>query len=307
VCKILFLFILLLMLIGLMNRKVWRFIAILAVLMLLCKEIFYQYNRSRFPDDKCFVCDFFKGFSSGRLKYSGAKTFDFTASDSSIIDISSSVGNINITSWDKNIVQINAEKKVRKKKDLERIKIIANKIDERKIIINDADSFAKAQKQGKRIVGQVNYEINVPKKISSLSIKTHVGNVAVANIEGDVKIDVSTGNVDVKNISGLVHLNSDSGNVEVANVNKEVKAEVASGNIYMINIKGVIDSRSKRGNIILKNVYSNVSASTYAGNIDIQKAVGAKGSVAAKTFAGKVIVKDSSGQIISKGTEVTVQ
>jgi len=309
VCKIFFLFALLLLLIGFINRKVVRVIAIIAVFLLLCREIFYRLDRMSHvgSNKKCFICDMFKKIGYDTLKYSQVKNFSIAAVSTSIIDLSSNAGTIQISSWDKDVVQVKAEMRAKKKKGLERIQVIVNKVGDNKIIINDSDSFILAQKEGNRVIGHVNYEIKVPQKVASLVLKTYSGNITVGKVEADVKIDVSSGNIEVKNVSGILDLVSKSGIIEVMNADKQVKADLASGNIYMTGIQGPIVAQIKSGNIILKDVSKAVNASIYSGNIIIERAMGAIGVVTAKTFSGNVKVKDSFGKVISQGTDVTVE
>ena len=320
IISIMLLVILLMGLLGLLSRKVLKWVAILVVFGFLCREAFYLYKVG-FVADTSSAYNFLQSFVSGRFKYVKNESFNVEASPECFLTILSRSGNIKISSWDKEIVRVNAEKKARTKQELENIKVVVKKENDNSITINDSASF----ESDKRIKGQVHYEIKVPKRLLSISIETRSGNVKIENLQsnvnvqtlsgnihmisvtGNLNLNVTSGNTVLEHISGDVLIKNKSGNVKIIHASGTAKVDVMSGNIHMNGIEKAIEAHAKSGNITLKNVCCEVNASAHAGNITIYRAPQATGKIIAKTLSGYAKIFDSSGDVISKGKSIILK
>ncbi|MFC1842505.1 DUF4097 domain-containing protein [Candidatus Dependentiae bacterium] len=323
-CRIILLVFLLFLLLGFINKKVMRYLAVIAILFLITKEAIRLHDRG-WPTKGtgCFICDIFKKTSYGgsainqsELVFSEVKNFTMQASPEDLLHLSCTAGDIKIEAWDKDTISIKAEKKARTKEDLKRIRVTVGKKEYKDkkncIVVDDRNSFEKQQLQGKEIYGQVYYEIKVPRVLASMVIKiyagavkaekfqvqkleiqTHAANVKLEHITGDIDMNSFSGDLEAKDIAGNLKVDTKSGSIEAKDVSGDIFVSSASGSIEIEDAKGKrVNVGTLSGDIEMENVKGAIEVDSKSGDIELKKV---HAGVKAKTLSGSIEIKRASG------------
>ncbi|MFC1563867.1 DUF4097 domain-containing protein [candidate division KSB1 bacterium] len=167
------------------------------------------------------------------------KTYDFD--DNGYLSVDNVNGNITISSWSKNEVEVEIIERRRGDYEVEidisysrnRLRISTN--------IPRSGRFRRS--------ATVNYRIKVPEKIEIMAESTN-------------------GSVEIENISGQVEAQSTNGNVNLFNISSDIEARTTNGNIELRDITGRISANTTNQSIIIRSADSEqISATTTNGNI----------------------------------------
>jgi sensor histidine kinase YesM len=151
---------------------------------------------------------------------------------------------------------------------------------------------------------QVSFRVFVPNHIS-VKLKSDIGNLNLANIDGNHVLNSSVGktvldsvNGSVKNIrknfggglriencKGDFDLNTSGGNVVVLNSEGDHNYSTDGGNVSVSDFKGKINCKTKGGNVVVNRLDGDVRAMSWGGNV---KLFGIRGNVAGTTSGGNV-------------------
>lgn len=289
--KIIFLTILLLILIGLINRRILRMAAIAIVIFLLYREIthYLGYQPLLFKKTMVFVADV------GDFKFIKKESFDFDASSKSDFKITSGGGQIDIEPWPQNKIHVVVTKRVAEEKYLKDLKI-NTKSDGDSVYMSDVDFVSKdlfSSFWGKSQV-RVDYKIKVPKNILSLSVQSS-GKINVSNVKADTfSINNCGGRTKLSNLTGTVNLSCASGQLDVKNVTGNMNAKLKSGQIHCVDMNGSVDIEVTSGSVFVKNVSGPVDIRSNSGEVQV---VGAQDKANVKVISGKVFLGDMKGPI----------
>ncbi len=188
-------------------------------------------------------------------------------------------GNIEVKTWDKAEVKINALK-VSKASTLSKAKENARKV---KIEINKEDnSLLIETKYSKTVCKSLNVSVHY-----RLMIPSHA----------EIKVKSVSGDVVLENIGGEVRTDTVSGDVTIRGAEKEIDCKAISGDLTLQNIRGDIDIRTVSGDIHLTDIKGSIEANSVSGDIEIKKAFEVK-RVKAKSVSGSIIYH---GKIKSDG------
>lgn len=233
---------------------------------------------------------------------------EFNVSPGGKFEIKKVRGDVNVTSWSKNIVQVHERRKMD----------VLTKA-EAEAVLKDLKS--QYQKQGNSVVVSMegsyrsymssSFEIRVPRKFD-VSVQTAGGDVSVTDIEGMVDLSTSGGNIDVAGIDGSVKGSTSGGDIAARRIQKSVsfatsggdidleeiggdaKVATSGGNLTLREIKGMVKASTSGGDIVVEKNGSDVSVQTSGGDIELYD-VG--GKVKAATSGGDVIVRRSNGDV----------
>jgi lia operon protein LiaG len=96
--------------------------------------------------------------------------------------------------------------------------------------------------------------VKIPKG-QRISLNLAVGRVEVANVEGEVMVDVSSADVDVADLKGILNLDTGSGRVGVRNVTGDVIVDAGSGGITIDRVSGgILDLDTGSGSVEISGV-----------------------------------------------------
>lgn len=182
------------------------------------------------------------------------RTFKTTATGT--VDISNKYGKVNIKTWDKNTVKIQA-KIVVNAKDATKAEEYFDKI---KINFSNAEGIVKAHTEKEETKSswswwgsssswkyKVHYDVYMPKQ-NSLKLANKYGDIYVAEMKGNANIALKYGNGKLTKIGGALNLSLGYGKLTVA--------EIQNANI-IIKYSKLTLRQSK--NVTIQSKYSNIS------------------------------------------------
>lgn len=127
-----------------------------------------------------------------------------------------------------------------------------------------------------------------------LEMRTSGGDISAGKVEGDAILQTSGGDIEVQSISSQVDLNTSGGDIHVGNVGKSLKASTAGGDIVVGDVGGEANVSTAGGDIQVGKVSGSATMKTAGGDIILS---GASGVVMAKTAGGDLQLKNVTGSV----------
>ncbi len=190
----------------------------------------------------------------------------FTVHSGGNLLLDTDAGDVDVETWEKDEVMVKvdiagtdrrAEKfDVKFSSDGDRVTVIGKSSD---------NSFFKWD------IGEldISYHITVPKKFT-VKANTSGGNMALRNMEGDVRLETSGGNLSTEAVDGTVNLNTSGGNISVKTIKGAVKGETSGGNIRADHVDGDVNVQTSGGDVDLSSIDGSVHAETSGGGISLK-------------------------------------
>ena len=216
------------------------------------------------------------------------KTLDLVRNGKVIIKNFS--GNIEVKTWNKAQVQIDALKVSRAttlakaKEDIAKVKIV---ITEENSTLRIKTEYPKGP--NKNLSVSIYYTLMIPAE-ASINAYTMSGNVTCEDISGDLKAETVSGNVIVTGAKNGANCITVSGTVEVDNVIGDVKLHSVSGNVLANEIKGSVDADTVSGSVVLTNITDadEIEASAISGKVKYEGDLASNGSYHLQTHSGRI-------------------
>ncbi len=216
------------------------------------------------------------------------KKFDVSKAGNLVLD--DVRGDVFITTWDKNLVQINEVRKM----DVYTEEEAKAMLKDLKSLYSQSGNTVSVGAEGSyRSYMSSNFKIVVP-TVFNVDVSTKGGDVSVADLTGSVKLATSGGDLEIRKIDGVVNAKTSGGDVTVEKTSKEVYVKTSGGDVELIDVEGLVDAKTSGGDIDVKNNKAKVVAKTSGGTIKLTN-VGAE--VDAHTSGGDIIVNGSKGSI----------
>lgn len=189
-----------------------------------------------------------------------------------ILSINSTDGNINITGWKEDFIEIKTKKTL-----FSGINADLNLLDT--LFEHNINELNITTKKPVRIDGKVDLEIKIPFKVIKIFIKTTNSNIKINNYLGDIDISNSNGNNNIDFYGNLLRINSSYSTTNL-DINSKNMFDCILKNDHgdiILNIndnKGpsFLDIRSINANIYLfinKNINHNITAINDTNSIDL--------------------------------------
>jgi len=199
-------------------------------------------------------------------------------------------GNIEVKTWNKAQVQIDALK-VSRATTLAKAKENITKV---KITITKENSTLRIKteypkEREKNLSVSITYTLLIP-SAASINANTVSGNVTCEDIGGDLKAKTVSGNVIVSGAKNGANCSTTSGTVEVDDVIGDVKLHSVSGNVLADAIKGNVDADTVSGSVVLTNITDadEIEASTISGKVKYEGDIASNGTYHLQTHSGRV-------------------
>ena len=128
------------------------------------------------------------------------------------------------------------------------------------------------------------FEFTVPQHFN-LDMETKGGDVAIGNLDGEVRASTAGGDIQTGDISGPVHVETAGGDIDLGNIGQRLIAQTAGGAIHVNDIKGDATLETSGGEITSGMIAGTVRAETSGGDIVLR---GASGPVIAETAGGQI-------------------
>jgi len=261
----------------------------------------------------------------------GARSKSFNVSKGGTIEISTSVGDVRISPWEKNEVYVNIEG------------------------LDDEDIGQVKMSQSGNVVrvsyrtrwgdgsGHLRFNVNVPSQFNldmntsggdlevkngltgkidgstsggdiklgnvfggPIDVTTSGGDITTGKLEGEGHLKTAGGDIHVGSVNGSLSVNTSGGDIRVETVSKTLDAKTAGGDINIGDVGGEARVSTSGGDVNVGKVSGKATLSTAGGNIELR---GASGRVSARTSGGDVKLQNITGSIDAKtaGGEVEAE
>lgn len=199
-------------------------------------------------------------------------------------------GDIEVESWDKAEVKIEA-KKISRASTLEKAKENAAKV---KIeVIEEGNTLRIETKYPELSIKSLNvsidYHLLIPDKVA-VKIKSVSGDVTLQQIGGAIEVDVVSGDIEVMKADKGVDCKSVSGDLELRGINGDAFLKTVSGDIILGKMNGSIEAESVSGDIELIDVSGArvVRGNALSGSITYQGDINPEGRYELKSHSGEI-------------------
>jgi hypothetical protein len=120
----------------------------------------------------------------------------------------------------------------------------------------------------------VRFVVNVPSQYN-VDLSTSGGDIAVSDLNGQVRARTSGGDVSLGRINGLVDAHTSGGDVSMAGSHANATLSTSGGDIKVGDASGSLSVKTSGGSIDIRRAESDLKAHTSGGSIEIGDAGGA--------------------------------
>lgn len=195
--------------------------------------------------------------SDDNLKIIHDKIFSISPGNSLVLDASS--GDVVISSWDKNEVNV---------------KILGNDQAKNKVEFSFKDSKDVIRVQAKYSWAlsnifkkiQLKFEIKVPQEFN-IDVTTAGGEIKIQDVKGKVNTKTSGGDISLANLNGKIDVSTTGGNITFRETYGSLEMSTSGGDINGNQFSGVLKVSTTGGDISLVGKDAKIVGSTSGGDI----------------------------------------
>lgn len=204
----------------------------------------------------------------------------FAVPAGSRLDLYNHQGSVNVTTWDRNEIRIQA------------------RWDEgrRPVTIRSSESGVRVRVEPREAgMPHVEFDITTPKSMSmalqgvelAARIEGSEGNVAVQSVEGPIEVEGGRGNVSLQAVDG---------SVSVRNANGKISVHAIEGPVTITSSRGALNIESVDGDVTLTDIDSdNVSVNVVDGDVSYEGTIRDDGRYFISTHDGDLTVRIPKG------------
>jgi len=197
------------------------------------------------------------------------------------LELHNADGNVTIRQWNKDYVDVSAQKKA----------LLGGRLDHVKIdVINEGGGFyIKTENLVRHPRVNVTYNVHIPAGMIVHYVKTSDGDVRLEGTQGSTIVKTSDGNITVRDIHGHFEADTSDGSILIKGVKGNVSVRSSDADIAVRSVTGLVEARTSDGDVLVNDVTGNVKVRTSDGEIKI-KNVG--GIVEARTSDKDIMIKE---------------
>jgi hypothetical protein len=204
------------------------------------------------------------------------------------VEIRNISGDVEVTTWDRGEVKIDAMKASRAS-NMEKAKEYAAKV---KIEVTRENGILKVETKYpkpsiKGLSVSVYYKVTIPSQ-AAVKAKSVSGDVTLEKIGGKAAANTKSGDVTVVGARNGANAETVSGTVKVMDIQNGVYGKTASGNVHAKNITGNADLNCVSGDVTAEDIRGSVEAETVSGSVKLM-GISAADVVKGKTMSGSTI------------------
>jgi hypothetical protein len=189
----------------------------------------------------------------------------FSVAPGTVMKIYNKNGNINVCSWDRDEIEVEA---------IKQSNVFTSFLKEPGIDVLTGNELIVRTLYSSSLseAVPVQYRITVPKGVLVTRVETSNGKINVEGVSGDVDANTSTGEIQIHKVNGFVKAVTSNGKIDITEVGGLYEARNDRGDIS-VEIPAIRDNleiRSSNGSIIVSfapNITGQLEASTSNGNI----------------------------------------
>ncbi len=156
----------------------------------------------------------------------------------------------------------------------------------------------------------VDLEVFLPAGSRVDNLKNIVGEVDLAEVAADIRVDVGSGQISSVNGKGQLELDTGSGRVNVSSHEGSVDADTGSGSVEIVNVLGDVNVDTGSGTVKVSGVSGSATADTGSGSVEFAEIIGDKisadtgsGSVRGRNLRGSFAADTGSGSVRVDGID----
>ena len=216
---------------------------------------------------------------------------NFNVAATGSLEMADITGDVDITVWAKNEVQISE----RLRMDVYTEEEAKRALEDRKASYTQSGDRIIVRGEGRRSRESLesSFQISLPATFN-LDITTSGGNVSARQVKGTSRLRTSGGNVTLAEVGGTVRATTSGGNVDVRDSDGDIDVKTSGGNLDLERIKGMLVGATSGGNIMLRGATKDVRLRTSGGDVEI---IDTDGAVTASTSGGNVRVENVRGRV----------
>lgn len=203
------------------------------------------------------------------------------------LEVYNANGEIAVSTWDKDRVEVYALKRTRYGKDeLQKVNIEVNTDDGITIKTNYLEKNARVS---------VAYTIHVPANVEVDRLVTSNGEIALTGTKGDATVLTSNGEIDIKDVTGRVVAETSNGEITIEGATTIVRAVTSNGEITIKRATSIVEAMTSNGSIeaeILNIRDEGSTIETNNGSIRLYIKDGLNADIKLSTSLGSVSVHD---------------
>ena len=230
------------------------------------------------------ACDFMDGgfddfFDGSKHTESFSKTLPLKAGDR--FALKNTNGYVRVTTWDRNEVEITAQKIAsRRKDDLDRVRIEVETPGSDVRVDTVYERF-------RNVRVKVNYEVKVPAGVILEMIRSTNGDIELSGGFGDVKAGTTNGDIRMEGGDGRIVLATTNGTIRGRDLRGSVSADTTNGSIYLEldEVRSDIRADTTNGSVNLRlggEVNADFRARSTNGSITVDFPVTIKGTISSR-------------------------
>jgi len=189
------------------------------------------------------------------------------------LDVSNYAGDVNIKTWDKDAVRVEAHHSDREIVD-----------------IKQADQTLTIRSRSARggPPRSIDYTISVPSWMA-ISVSGTYADVTMEGVGGDVSVETTRGDITLHGGNGFVSLKSVQGEITADKVKGRIEVRSINESLHLADITGDLSAETTNGSILLERIDSpNVDLYTVNGDISYDGPIRDKGAYRLTTHNGMI-------------------
>jgi hypothetical protein len=141
-----------------------------------------------------------------------SKTFPLSAN--ATVSVHNINGNIDVVTWDRDEVAVEAEKYAKDEDNLARIEIVVEAKSDKLVIKTKHHKATEGSERRREARGGVRYQLKVPASLAQLKLDGMNSNLSVQGYAGNVDLDTMNGRIMAGGLSGNARLDTMNGEIE---------------------------------------------------------------------------------------------
>ncbi len=244
----------------------------------------------------CVLCTLASGqtITGDHDDYRSTITREYSVQPGGNLILISSNGDITVSSWNQNNVQI-----------VLNVRMDVYTQDEARAIVekltrgfSQTGSTITVSSEDMRHSGENDYIIKVPSRFN-LDLKTAGGDVSIEDVQGNVKAMTSGGDLALAKLSGDIDVQTSGGDLDFETISGTLEASTSGGDVTAIGIAAQGSINTSGGDITLEKISGKMKVNTSGGDISLQSI---KEDVMANTSGGDITLTEFDGKEASLNT-----
>jgi DUF4097 and DUF4098 domain-containing protein YvlB len=206
------------------------------------------------------------------------------------ISVSSTNGNIRVTSWGESRVKVDAVKRGRPD-EFARVEIQVTARPER-------IEIRTVYPRGRSTDVSVDYDLKVPRTADLNSLNMTNGEITVTGPLARVTARSTNGSVAAQEVNEMASLASTNGSIKASKIGGELRAITTNGDVNVSDVATLLNAQSINGSVTALNIKNSATAGANNGSVRLER-VG--GRAIARSQNGSVLVNDAGGDVEAGG------